>query len=86
MLSRFFITLINLYNLNKRLQVWDNKPGFGIKSVNNILNAIEDSRQLKLENFICALGIPHVGKTLSKEQFDNLLLCSQVMLHQCLYK
>lgn len=57
----------DLYNLNKRLQVWANKPGFGIKSVNNILNAIENSRQPKLENFICALGIPHVGKTLSKE-------------------
>jgi DNA ligase (NAD+) len=29
--------------------------------------AIETSRLPKLENFICALGIPHVGKTLSKE-------------------
>ena len=57
----------DLYNLNKRLQVWANKPGFGIKSVNNILNSIETSRTPKLESFICALGIPHVGKTLSKE-------------------
>ena len=29
--------------------------------------AIETSRLPKLENFICALGIPHVGKTLSHE-------------------
>ena len=57
----------DLYNLNKRLQVWANKPGFGIKSVNNILNAIEASRIPELSSFICALGIPHVGKTLSAE-------------------
>jgi DNA ligase (NAD+) len=57
----------DLYNLNKRLQVWANKPGFGIKSVNNILNAIDNSKNPKLESFICALGIPHVGKTLSAQ-------------------
>ena len=57
----------DLYNLNKRLQVWANIPGFGIKSVNNILNAIDNSKKPKLESFICALGIPHVGKTLSAQ-------------------
>lgn len=57
----------DLYNLNKRLQVWANIPGFGIKSVNNILNAIDNSKNPKLESFICALGIPHVGKTLSAQ-------------------
>ena len=57
----------DLYNLNKRLQVWANTPGFGIKSVNNILNAIDNSKKPKLESFICALGIPHVGKTLSAQ-------------------
>ena len=47
---------------------WCKKPGFGIKSVDNILNSIEDAfKKPRLENFICALGIPHVGKTLSKE-------------------
>jgi DNA ligase (NAD+) len=64
----------DLYNLNKRLQVWANKPGFGIKSVNNILNAIDNSKNPKLESFICALGIPHVGKTLSAQlakEFKN---------------
>jgi DNA ligase (NAD+) len=64
----------DLYNLNKRLQVWANIPGFGIKSVNNILNAIDNSKNPKLESFICALGIPHVGKTLSAQlakEFKN---------------
>ena len=57
----------DLYTLNEHRNEWIAKPGFGVKSVENILNAIENSRTPKLESFICALGIPHVGKTLSKE-------------------
>ena len=57
----------SLYCLHQYRDEWINKPGFGTKSVDNILTAIENSRKPKLESFICALGIPHVGKTLSHE-------------------
>lgn len=57
----------DLYKLNNHAKEWKEKVGFGERSVENILNAIEDSRSPKLASFICALGIPHVGKTLSKE-------------------
>ena len=57
----------DLYCLKQHRKEWINKPGFGEKSVDNILEAIENSRKPKLESFICALGIPHVGKTLSAE-------------------
>lgn len=60
-------TFADLYKLVEHTKEWINKPGFGVKSVENIMVAIETSRLPKLENFICALGIPHVGKTLSKE-------------------
>lgn len=44
--------------------------GFGVKSVEKLLMSIEKSRDVKLENFIAALGIPNVGtsaaKTISK--------------------
>ena len=40
--------------------------GFGEKSVLNMLKSIEDSRNVKLENFICALGIPNIGLSASK--------------------
>lgn len=60
-------TYVDLYTLYQKRDEWINKPGFGVKSVDNILAAIELSRVPALENFICALGIPHVGKTLSKE-------------------
>jgi DNA ligase (NAD+) len=40
--------------------------GFGKKSVEKLLNSIEDSRNVKLENFIAALGIPEVGLSTAK--------------------
>lgn len=58
---------IDLYNLKNKREEWINKPGFGVRSVDNILAAIENSKKPKLENFICAIGIPQIGKTLSKE-------------------
>lgn len=57
----------DLFTLTKHTKEWLQKPGFGPKSVENIMVAIETSRIPKLSSFICALGIPHVGKTLSAE-------------------
>jgi DNA ligase (NAD+) len=34
--------------------------------VDNLLKSIEDSRNVKLENFIAALGIPNIGLTAAK--------------------
>ncbi len=48
--------------------------GFGAKSVEKLLLAIEKSRNVKLENFIAALGIDGVGSSASKtiaEHFKN---------------
>jgi DNA ligase (NAD+) len=41
--------------------------GFGEKSVMNILDAIESSRQCDLAQFIAALGIPLIGTAAAKE-------------------
>lgn len=53
-----------------RLSVHNDKliklPGFGPKSVEKLLQSIEKSREVKLENFICALGIPNIGLSASK--------------------
>lgn len=40
--------------------------GFGRKSFDNLVNAINKSKQCKLENFIFGLGIPQVGKSTAK--------------------
>ena len=57
----------DIYSLKDHRAEWEQKPGFGKASVTKVLDAIENSKVCKLESFICALGIPMVGKTLSKE-------------------
>lgn len=59
--------IADLYKLEPHKEEWILKPGFGKVSVNNALTAIQMSRTPKLEKFICALGIPLVGTSLSKE-------------------
>ena len=49
---------------------WKLTDGYGEKSVEKILDAIESSRDVKLENFICALSIDGVGKSASKTIAD----------------
>ena len=65
---------ISLFNLKSHEKEWKLQPGFGEKSVNNILNAIEAARHPTLESFISALGIPLIGRTYAKklcEYFDT---------------
>ena len=57
----------DIFLLGGHREEWIQKPGFGTKSVDNILGAIHMGRITDLEHFICAIGIPHVGKTLSHE-------------------
>jgi DNA ligase (NAD+) len=49
---------------------WKLTSGYGEKSVEKILDAIEKSRDVKLENFICALSIDGIGKSASKTLAD----------------
>ena len=60
-------SLTDLYKLNTHKQDWYTKSGFGIKSVDNILNAIEASKKTTLNKFIAALGIPLVGSKVAKD-------------------
>ena len=45
--------------------------GFGEKSYNNLINSIEKSRNVKLANFIYALGIPDIGFSMAKFICNN---------------
>ena len=60
----------DIYHLLDHRDRWTKIGGFGEKSVDKILNAIEKSRDVKLENFICALSIDGVGKSASKTIAD----------------
>jgi DNA ligase (NAD+) len=57
----------DIYKLDGYKTEWISKEGFGKASVEKILNAINASRSgVLLQNFLSALGIPLVGKTVAK--------------------
>ena len=57
----------DLYSLDAHKKEWISKPGFGEKSVQNIIDAIENSKTCQWSAFVSALGIPLIGTTVSKE-------------------
>ena len=64
----------DIYHLDSYKEQWQQVEGFGKKSVEKILSAIEKSRDVKLSNFICALSIDGVGTAASKtiaSHFNN---------------
>lgn len=69
-------SFIDIYRLKNHKDKLLSLPGFGTKSVEKLLLSIENSREIKLENFICALGIPNIGlsasKTIAKSCEHNL--------------
>ena len=58
---------IDIYNLENKSNEWKNKAGFGEKSVERILEAIQNSKNTTLEAVIAAAGIPLIGRTVAKE-------------------
>lgn len=63
----------DIFELKKYRNDWIQKPGFGVKSVDKILDAIESSRECELDAFIAALGIPLVGATAAKDLAKEFL-------------
>lgn len=57
----------DIFKLKEYRSEWIKKQGFGVKSVDKILEAIEEARKCELNKFICALGIPLIGSTVSKD-------------------
>ena len=78
-LSRLFYEgLVNdysdLYHLDKYKDIIINYDGFGLKSYNNMIDSINKSRNVKIANFIYALGIPEIGFSRAKlicKKFNN---------------
>ena len=54
-------SIADIFYLKDKRSEWIQLPGFGERSVDNILNAIEAARVCDLDKFICALGIPLIG-------------------------
>ena len=59
-------SISDLFRLDTHRNEWIKKAGFGSTSVDKILKAIEDSKKCTFSKFICALGIPLIGKVASE--------------------
>lgn len=65
--------LSDLYTLEEYRIEWINQSGFGQVSVDKILNSIkENSKEVKLEDYISAIGIPLIGKSVSAELVKHI--------------
>ena len=56
----------SIYHLSEHKRKLIKLDGFGLKSIQKLLDNIEKSRDVKLENFIAALGVPDVGVSTAK--------------------
>lgn len=60
-------TFVDIYELKQHKAEMYKLDGFGKKSIDKLLESIEKSRNVKLENYIYALGIPNVGADASRK-------------------
>ena len=71
-------TIPDIYNLKKEKEELERLEGFGTKSIDNMLKAIEKSKNNPLEKLLFALGIKNVGSKTAKilalhyQTMDNL--------------
>ena len=62
----FLHTFRDIYHLDEHRNKLIYLDGFGVKSIDKLLSAINKSRNVKLENFIAALGIDGIGLSAAK--------------------
>ena len=78
----FIATIPDIYGLNNHIKDLTRLEGYGDKSINNLLEAIEQSKNNSLERLLFGLGIPHVGEKTAKilsskyKNIDNLINAS----------
>ncbi len=79
----FIKSISDIYLLSNHKEDLIELEGFGEKSVNNLLESIENSKNNSLEKVLFALGIRHVGKKTAKilaqkyKTIDNLIEASE---------
>jgi DNA ligase (NAD+) len=57
----------DIYNLHNHREEWIAKPGYGERSVDKILAAIEESKSTTFIKYLSAIGIPLIGTAVAKE-------------------
>ena len=64
-------SISDLFKLHLHQSEWMKKAGFGQASVTKIINAIESAKDCTFDKFLCALGIPLIGKVASKSLMNT---------------
>lgn len=64
---------MDLFYLHQRRREWVSKPGFGEKSVDKVLDAIETARHTTLEKYLSAISIPLIGKTYARQLANSFI-------------
>ena len=59
--------IADVFDLSRYKSEWKTLPGFGEKSVSNILGSIDACRNCDLESAIAGIGIPLIGRTVAKD-------------------
>ena len=72
---------MDLFYLRRRRREWIAKPGFGEKSVDKILDAIETARHTTLEKYLSAISIPLIGKTYAQKLANEF--CQYDLFRNC---
>jgi len=75
----------DIYTLQSHREELIELEGYGEKSINNLLSAIEKSKDNSLERLIFALGIKHVGKKTAKilaKKYKNLDTLKEASLEE----
>lgn len=81
----FIKDFTDLYELKKNKERLINLERFGEKSINNILNAIEESKKKPFEKVLFALGIRHIGEKTAKiiaKHFGSLEKLSKATIEE----
>jgi len=64
--DRLVLTIPDIFRLQDHYDFLVNKEGFGEKSVDNLLKAINESKKNPLEKLLFGLGVRHVGAKMAK--------------------
>ncbi len=65
--KKLISNIVDIYKLNQKEAEIISLEGFGKKAFTNMIQAIEDSKELPLNNVLFGLGIRHIGEKVSKQ-------------------
>lgn len=79
----FISSFVDIYSLNAYKDKIEKLEGMGKKSVEKLLDSINESKNVRLDNFIAALGIETIGLSNAKTIANRFNYNIEEFLHAC---